>query len=174
MGLSRSADEEGTLTPFLQLADALPVVAIDALHVLAQRVRMHRHFRMIVRAHHLRAFDADRAIAERSTSGGTGDDADVVGHGVCVRVFAIPSEGVGWGERSEPERFRDLKYFCWASLRSAQPTHWRKYHNSSFGVEDSFSARLRIFSAWTRLQISRRLKHVWRANERSFQPNSSG
>ena len=65
-----------------QLAHSLPVVAIDALHVLAQRVRMHRHFRMTVRAHQLRAFDTDRAIAERSAFGGAGDDADVVGYGV--------------------------------------------------------------------------------------------
>ena len=50
---------------------------IERRHVLGERVRMHRHFRMIVRTVDRRALDADRAIAERRALRGAGDDADV-------------------------------------------------------------------------------------------------
>src|SRR5438105_2605424 len=63
-----------------QVADRAPVVALDALHVLAKRVRMHRDLRMVVDAQIPFALEADRAIAESSALRRYADDADVLGH----------------------------------------------------------------------------------------------
>ena len=51
-----------------QLAHALPVAAVEAFHVLGERVRVHRDFGMRVRAEKLRAFHADGAIASAAPS----------------------------------------------------------------------------------------------------------
>ena len=63
-----------------QLAHALPIVAAQAFDILAERVRMHRHLGMGVRAEELRAFSTDRAIAKRGAFGGAGDDTDMLRH----------------------------------------------------------------------------------------------
>src|SRR5205814_10317154 len=76
-----------------QLADAFPIVAIDALHVVGKRRRMHRNLRMTIST-----FDADGPIAERSALGSAGDDSDVLDHGqndnaaVLRKAFAIVSK----------------------------------------------------------------------------------
>jgi hypothetical protein len=64
-----------------QLAYARPVGAVDAFHVLGQRVRVHRDLGVIVRAEKLRALHADGPIAEGRAFGGAGNDADVLRHG---------------------------------------------------------------------------------------------
>src|SRR5438552_3549805 len=63
-----------------QLTYTPPVAAIDAFHVLGERVRVHRNLRMIVPAQKLCAFHADRPITKSSTFGGAGNNTDVVGH----------------------------------------------------------------------------------------------
>ena len=47
-----------------QLTHALPVAAVDAFHVLGERVRVHRDLGMSVRAKKLRAFHADGPITK--------------------------------------------------------------------------------------------------------------
>jgi hypothetical protein len=53
---------------------------------------------MSVRAQKLRTFHADRAIAQRRTFGGAGDDANVSGHEACQAMFSAccinPSAGI--------------------------------------------------------------------------------
>src|SRR5581483_2688684 len=57
-----------------QLPDAVPVARVDAAHVFRQRMRVHRHLRMVPRVR------TDRPIAERRALRGTGDDSDVQRH----------------------------------------------------------------------------------------------
>jgi hypothetical protein len=64
-----------------QLTDPLPVVAVEASHVLGERRRMHRDLGMGVRAEKPSAFHADGPIAKSGTFGGARNDTDVVGHG---------------------------------------------------------------------------------------------
>src|SRR5450631_3876186 len=91
-----------------EFTHTLPVAAVDALHVLGERVRMHRHLGMSVRAQKLRAFHADRAIAQRRTFSGASYDANVLGHEACQAMFYAycvnPSAGVALFEQSEETR----------------------------------------------------------------------
>ena len=64
-----------------EIGDTLPVVAIDEVHVLAERVRVHGNLGMPVRAHQGRALVANGAIAERRALGAAGHDSNVEGHG---------------------------------------------------------------------------------------------
>ena len=52
-----------------QLANALQVPAVQAIHVFGERVRMHRHFGMCMWTEKLCAFRADGPIAKRSAFG---------------------------------------------------------------------------------------------------------
>ena len=51
---------------------------MNALHILTERMRMHRNFRMIVRSHELRTLYADGSITKGRALGRTGDDTDVL------------------------------------------------------------------------------------------------
>ena len=48
-----------------QLAHAVPISVIDALHILAKRVRVHLNLRMIVRTAKLRPFHTDCPVTKR-------------------------------------------------------------------------------------------------------------
>jgi hypothetical protein len=63
-----------------QFAYAMPVVVIEAFHVLGERVCVHRDLGMRVRAENLRAFNADRPITKSCAFGGAGNNTDVLGH----------------------------------------------------------------------------------------------
>ena len=63
-----------------QLTHALPVAAVNAFHILGERMRVHRDFRMIVRAEKLRAFYANGPITKSRAFGGAGNNTDVLGH----------------------------------------------------------------------------------------------
>jgi|SRR4051812_27154083 len=63
-----------------QLAHAAPVAAMDACHVVGERMRVHRHFGMRVRAKQRSTFGADRSIAKRGTLGRAGNNADLRWH----------------------------------------------------------------------------------------------
>ena len=67
-----------------QLTHALPVAAVDAFHVLRERVRVHRNLGMGMPTEKLRAFHADRPITKSRTFGGAGDNADVIGHAPII------------------------------------------------------------------------------------------
>ena len=67
-----------------EVAHRLPVVPIDRLHVVVERERVHRHFRVRVSSHQVLAFDADGAVTQRRSLGGAGDDTDVLGHDPIV------------------------------------------------------------------------------------------
>src|ERR1700680_1446904 len=69
-----------------QLAHSRPVAAVDAFHVLGERVCVHRDFGMIVRAEELRAFNADSPITKSGAFGGAGNDTDMVGHHFVLMV----------------------------------------------------------------------------------------
>ena len=69
------------------LADARPVVAVEAGDVVGQRRRVHRDFGMRMRAEQARTFNADRAIAERRALGRAGDDADMSGHALLICIL---------------------------------------------------------------------------------------
>ena len=58
-----------------------PIAAVDALHVLAKGMRVHRYFRMSVRTQQLRTLDANRLVTECGALGGAGDNPDVQAHG---------------------------------------------------------------------------------------------
>ena len=68
-----------------QLTHALPISAVDALHVLAKRVRVHRDLGMIVGAEKLRAFHADGSITKRRALGGAGNNTNVVEHDLILQ-----------------------------------------------------------------------------------------
>jgi hypothetical protein len=61
-----------------EFADTLPVAAMDAPHILRERMGMHRNFRMIVRSHELRTLYADGSITKGRTLSRTSDDTDVL------------------------------------------------------------------------------------------------
>src|SRR4029453_7270568 len=63
-----------------QVAHAVPIIAIDALHVLGERARVHRDLGMIVRAEKIGALDTDGPIAEGGSFSGAGNETDVVRH----------------------------------------------------------------------------------------------
>ena len=67
-----------------ELADGLPIVPVDRLHVVIERERVHRDFGMSMPPHQLLAFDADGAITQGRSFGGASDDTDVLGHGPIV------------------------------------------------------------------------------------------
>jgi hypothetical protein len=64
-----------------QITYALPVVALKALNVKGERRRVHRDFRVRVRAQKPCTFNTDGSIAKRRTFRGTADHADMLGHG---------------------------------------------------------------------------------------------
>ena len=68
-----------------QLTHALPVTAIDARHVVGERMTVQRDLRMRVCPEQRGAFDADGAVAQRRALGGAGDDADMRWHQVRSR-----------------------------------------------------------------------------------------
>lgn len=63
-----------------QLRDTLEVPLVEENHIVGERIRVHRDFRVGMRTEKARAFNADRAIAESRSFGGAGDDADVLRH----------------------------------------------------------------------------------------------
>jgi hypothetical protein len=63
-----------------QVGDAVPIIAIDEVHVLGEAVTMHADFRMPVRSQQGRRFVADGAKTQRRTFSAAGDDTDVLGH----------------------------------------------------------------------------------------------
>src|SRR4029434_6557050 len=71
-----------------QLPYSRPVTSLDVLHVLGERVRVHRHFWMRVSAELLGAFDADGAIAQRRAFRRAGHDTDVRRHLSYARARA--------------------------------------------------------------------------------------
>ncbi len=72
----------------------LPRLAtLDAGHVVGERMRVHRDFGMGVRSEPLRAFDADRAIAERGAFSRAGNDADVLRHANPRPISRRPDSG---------------------------------------------------------------------------------
>src|SRR5260370_23002120 len=73
-----------------QLTYTLPVVTVDASHVLGERVRVHRDLGMIVRAEKLHAFYADGPITKSCAFGGAGNNTDVAGEGFNVRLIGLP------------------------------------------------------------------------------------
>src|ERR1700722_8345957 len=73
-----------------QFSDANPVAAIDALHVVGERVGMHRDLGVSVRPEKLRALHADGAITQSRTLSGAGDNADVARHDLkCTNTDLI-------------------------------------------------------------------------------------
>lgn len=71
------------------LPDALPVVAVDALHVVGKRMRVNGELRMSMRAHACGSFAAQGPVAEGGALCGTGDDSDVLGHGSDSRISSM-------------------------------------------------------------------------------------
>ena len=67
-----------------ELANAGPIISIETTHVVRKRRRVHRHLGMAVRPEQLRAFSANRPIAESRAFRGTRHDADVFGHQLFV------------------------------------------------------------------------------------------
>ena len=64
-----------------EVADPLPIRLIDTVHVIGERRRVHRHFRMCMRrAEKLRSLGTDGAVAKRRAFSGAGGDADVLRH----------------------------------------------------------------------------------------------
>ena len=76
-------------------ADAQPVTAVDALHVLGERVRMHRDLGMIVLTEQVCALHADSAVTQRCAFGGAGDDPDVLRHVVTFGRQATAQSRLG-------------------------------------------------------------------------------
>src|SRR5260370_22471500 len=72
-----------------QLTYTLPVVTVDASHVLGERVRVHRDLGMIVRAEKLHAFYADGPITKSCAFGGAGNNTDVAGHYFFFQTMAL-------------------------------------------------------------------------------------
>ncbi len=72
-----------------QLTHALPISAVDALHILGERVRVHRDLGMIVGTEKLRAFHADGSITKRRAFGGAGNNTNVMGHDLILQT-ALP------------------------------------------------------------------------------------
>src|SRR5260370_25889689 len=69
-----------------QLTFTLPVVTVDASHVLGERVRVHRDLGMIVRAEKLHAFYADGPITKSCAFGGAGNNTDVAGANLIFKI----------------------------------------------------------------------------------------
>src|SRR5215831_1134323 len=66
-----------------------PVIAVEAHHVVGERMRVHRNFGMGMGAEQPRALCADGAIAKSCAFGRAGNDADVEGHALGqIRVNA--------------------------------------------------------------------------------------
>src|SRR5260370_9170271 len=60
-----------------QLTYTLPVVTVDASHVLGERVRVHRDLGMAVRAEKPHAFHAEAPITKSCAFAGAGTNTDV-------------------------------------------------------------------------------------------------
>ena len=63
-----------------QTGQSGPVAGFNTLHVVGERVRMQRNFRMSVPSHQFGAFEADGAVAQRRSFRAASDDTDVLGH----------------------------------------------------------------------------------------------
>ena len=79
-----------------QLAHALPIAAVDAFHVIGERMRVHRDLGMSVRAEKLRAFHADGPITKRRAFGGAGNNTDVAKHGFDLTKSACSIYATGF------------------------------------------------------------------------------
>src|SRR6201992_3575185 len=75
-----------------QLPHTPPVIAVDTLHVVSQRVRVQRDLGVFMRSEKLSAFLADGAIAKRGAFGGAGNNSDVLCHSL------IPSLILRWSD----------------------------------------------------------------------------
>ena len=76
-----------------QLPDCGPVTALDALHVSGQRVGVHGHLGVSVRAQQLRTLKADGAVTQRRPFGRAGDDPDVLRHVADTTRTPAPALG---------------------------------------------------------------------------------
>jgi len=74
-----------------QLTNTLPVSTVNPFHILGKRRRVYRDFGMSMRAENLRAFRTDRPVAKRGSFGGTGNNADVLGHTLTLILGKIVS-----------------------------------------------------------------------------------
>src|SRR5690348_10691542 len=63
-----------------QVGNALPVVGVDAIHVVAQRVCMHADLGMVIAAEVSVALFANGAVAERRSFRAASNDSDVLCH----------------------------------------------------------------------------------------------
>src|ERR1700722_18936528 len=63
-----------------QLPHTPPVIAVDTLHVVSQRVRVQRDLGMLMRPKQLRAFLADGTIAKRGAFRRAGNESNVLSH----------------------------------------------------------------------------------------------
>jgi hypothetical protein len=63
-----------------EFGDAVPIAAIEKLHISGERVGVHCDFRVRMRAQQLRALFADGAIAVCGALSGTTDNPDVLRH----------------------------------------------------------------------------------------------
>ena len=68
-----------------QLTHAMPIVAVDALHVLGERVCVHRDLGMSVRAESLRVFHVNGPITKRCPFGGARNNRDMVEHNLLLQ-----------------------------------------------------------------------------------------
>jgi len=68
-----------------KLGNPHPIIGVDVLHVLGQRVGMHGNFRMIVHAHADCAFVTDCAVAQGCAFRAAGYYADVLSHDLLFR-----------------------------------------------------------------------------------------
>jgi hypothetical protein len=68
-----------------QLAYPLPVIAVDTLHVVSQRVSMHGDLGVIVGAEKVRAPGAYSSITESGSFRRTSDDTDMLSHRLILR-----------------------------------------------------------------------------------------
>src|SRR5579862_853107 len=59
---------------------ALPISAVDAIHIVGERMGVERHFGMGMRSHPLGTFHANRTVAESCAFGGAANDSNVLRH----------------------------------------------------------------------------------------------
>jgi hypothetical protein len=77
-----------------EIAYALQVPLLEAIHVIGERMSVHGHFRVSVRTKKRRAFRTDGSIAERCAFSGAAYDSYVLAHILGVAID-FGNEGVG-------------------------------------------------------------------------------